>query len=194
MEIQLFEKGEFLCRQGGAIQSIFLLLEGKLQVDGLHPDGRVVIFSFEKPFSIIGEVEYFNNKTFVANVLAVEDSLVFAIPVDFAREVGLNDPNFLKLFIRNMTNKLYFDVPHMMQVSMTAEKRIIRYLMVEFENQGEEIRFEKRESIAALLGMSVRHLNRTLLKMEQDGYIKKKYKTVQILSMEKMKEALVKGT
>lgn len=194
LELQFFEKGEFLLLQGEKLNNIYFLLEGKLQVGSLHPDGRQVIISFDTPFSIIGELELLNNQKIITDVLTFEDSLVFATPASVVREFGLSDLTFLRFMIQCLAKKLYFDVPLMMQSTMSAEKRLAGYLLQLYSERNGYIRLENREVIASLLGLSIRHLNRNLRLFAQAGIITKSSKTVQIVEPDKLRNILESGT
>jgi CRP-like cAMP-binding protein len=194
MDLQCYEKGEFLFRQDEEIHAVFFLLEGKLQVDGLHPSGKQVVFSMDEPFSIVGDLELFNAQRVAANVQAMQDSLVFAMPVDVIRDYYMNDPHFLHFFIRYLTQRLYLDVPLIMQASLPAETRLARYLLLDCHNQGMVIRLENRESISALLNISARHINRIFLRWSQAGIITKKNKQVQILDLQRLQMLIKNGT
>ncbi|MDK2981242.1 MAG: hypothetical protein PWQ55_1589 [Chloroflexota bacterium] len=194
MELQSFEKGEYLCQQGRDFHTVYFLLDGRLQTDGLHPNGKQVVFSFDVPFSIIGELELFTPQQIVANVQALQDSLVFALPVEAVREEGIRDPDFLLFFIRYLTQKLYLDVPLIMQASLPAETRLARYLLFDSRREGDFIRMEKRDSIAALLNISVRHINRILLGWMRAGIIEKRNKRVQILDRQRLQKLAENGT
>jgi CRP-like cAMP-binding protein len=194
MDLQSFDKGEFLCRQDEEIHAVYFLLEGKLQIDGLHPSGKQVVFSFDEPFSIVGDLELFNAQKVSANVQAMQDCLVFALPVDVIRDQCLEDPHFLRFFIRYLTQKLYLDVPLIMQASLPAETRLARYLLFDCHDQGTVIRLENRESIAALLNISARHINRIFLRWSQAGIITKKNKHIHILDLQRLQILTKNGT
>ncbi len=192
MILESYQKGELLCRQGEEIRAVFFLLEGKVQIDGIHLNGKQVVFSFEEPFSIIGDLELFNTEQIVANVQAMRDSLVFALPVEVIHEYGMQNLKFLHFLIRYLTKKLYLDVPLIMQVSLPAETRLARYLLFDCHRQGQVIRLENRESIAALLNISARHINRIFQRWSQAGIVAKKNKQISILDMDRL-QAMVKN-
>jgi CRP/FNR family putative post-exponential-phase nitrogen-starvation transcriptional regulator len=175
------------------LKNIFLLLRGKLQVDSLQQDGKQVVFSFETPLSIIGDMEILNDMSVLSNVKAIEDSWVFAAPIEIIRRCGLNDPPFLRFLVRYLIKKLYFSSSLLAQSTETAEFRLARYLLYRSQFEGNTLRLETRESIAAILGVSVRHLNRTLKELAAQNAIHIHNKTLSILNPQILQELLERG-
>lgn len=189
-----FTRGEYLFFQEEELKNIFLLLEGKLQVDSLQRDGKQAVFSFETPLSIIGDMEILNDQKVISNVRAIQDSRVFVVPVDTIRKYGLNDPPFLRFLVRYLTKKLNFSSTLLEQSAGNAEERLAHYLLVRSRSEGDTLHLEKRESLAAILGISVRHLNRTLKALNSRNVIHIQNKTLKILSGEMLQKLIEKRT
>lgn len=193
-ELWTFEKGEYLAREGEKSGSFFLLVEGKLQIGYLHPNGHQAIFAFESPLSALGDIELFDesDEPNNINVKAVEPVTVFATRASKARQLGYDDPIFLRFLLRCLAKKIDFSSLLLSQVSLSVENRLARYLHDRLKAQGSTFHLEKRESLAGLLGTSVRHLNRTLAKMAEQQLISVKTKRVEILDGAKLQELLEK--
>ncbi len=183
-ELWEYEKGAYLCREGEKSETFFLLVEGKLQIGYLHPNGHQVIFAFESPLSVIGEFELFkeSDRANNVNVKAVEPVLVLATPAENALRLGSNDPAFLRFLLRYLARKIDFSSTMLSQVSLSAEARVARYLIGRMGSEGSMFELERREALAGLLGISMRHLNRTLSKMALQNLIFVKNKRVQIIN------------
>lgn len=153
-----------------------------MQVDDFQSGGIQAIFSFERPFSIIGDVELFGNKSVSRNVLVIEDSLLFSIPSQVVKDYGYDDPGFLRFINEHLRDRIYFVSSLLSQASQSVEFRLARYLIYRMEKEGDILQLEKRESLSALLGISVRHLNRTLKQMETMNIIKVQNKTLTIIN------------
>ncbi|MFT5193013.1 MAG: CRP/FNR family putative post-exponential-phase nitrogen-starvation transcriptional regulator [Cellvibrionaceae bacterium] len=178
-----YEKGEYLAREGEKSESFFLLVSGKLQVGYLHQNGHQAVFAFETPLSIIGDIELFEDRGSASNinVQAVEDSLLLVTTAKIVREHGSEDARFLRFLLRYLARKIDFSSTLLSQVSLSAENRLARYLLGRMRKDGRTFQLEKREALAALLGTSVRHLNRTFKSLCEDQMIALKSKTVEIL-------------
>ena len=185
-----------MAREGELSESFFLLVAGKLQVGYLHPNGYQAVFAFETPLSIIGDIELFEDRSAASNVnvQAVEDSLLLVTAADIVRAHGSEDARFLRFLLRYLARKIDFSSTLLSQVSLSAENRLARYLLARMKKDGLVFQLEKREALAALLGISVRHLNRTLNSICKNQIITLKNKTVQILNPNELNFLLDKET
>ncbi len=139
-------------------------------------------------------MEILNDQKVISNVRAIQDSRVFVVPVDTIRKYGLNDPPFLRFLVRYLTKKLNFSSTLLEQSAGNAEERLAHYLLVRSRSEGDTLHLEKRESLAAILGISVRHLNRTLKALNSRNVIHIQNKTLKILSGEMLQKLIEKRT
>ena len=191
-----YNKGEYLAREGEKSNSFFLLVTGKLQVGYLHPNGHQAVFAFETPLSVIGDIELFEDRESASNVnvQAVEKSLLLVTAADIVRKHGAEDARFLRFLLRYLARKIDFSSTLLSHVSLSAENRLARYLLARMKTDGPIFQLEKREALAALLGISVRHLNRTLKSLCTKQIISLKYKTAHILKPNELNQFLEKET
>jgi CRP/FNR family transcriptional regulator, putaive post-exponential-phase nitrogen-starvation regulator len=194
LDLCLYHKGEYLLFQEEELRKLFMLVEGKLQVDYIETSGKQVVYSFETPFSMIGDMELMDDQSVVANVQALQDSLVFTAPVSLIREKCLDQIPFLKFLLRYLNKKLYFSCTLLTQYALSAENRLARYLLYRSRLDGRVITLENRESLASILGISVRHINRTLKSLSRQGAIRLRNKELTILDLDKLTELIQKGT
>jgi len=181
LELQLFQSGEYLCRQDDSLTHFYMLLDGKVQVDHFNFGGSYAVFSFETPFALIGDLELIDGTQLASNVQALDDSLVFAAPARTIRDLGYTDARFLRFVIRYLAKKLRSSSILLSQISLTVEYRLARYLLHRMEKEGRVLQLEKREALAAMLGVSVRHLNRTLKQLVTLNTIKVQNKKLTIV-------------
>lgn len=176
------------------MKKFFFLVEGKLQVDCVETDGKQVVYSFETPFSIIGDMELMDDQSVTANVQALQDSLVFSVPVCVIREKCLDHNPFLKFLLRYLNKKLYFSVTLLTQHALSAENRLARYLLYRSRLDGKIIKLENRESLASIMGISVRHINRTLNSLIERGAIHLRNKELTILDYDLLTDLIENGS
>lgn len=198
LQLQFYTGGEYLYHQGDQAEAFYLLLAGKLQVDYFQADGHQAVFSFVTPLSTLGDLELFEDWSVVKNVQALEDSLVLAAPAKIIRAYGYDDPRFLRFILHHVIKKIDFSSTLLAQVTLSLECRLARYLLYRLEKDGPLLRLEKREALAAMLGASIRHLNRTLKRFSALGTIEVHNKTLKIIDSQRLsaiaEERLKKGT
>jgi len=198
LQLQAYVKGEYLYRQDETAETFYLLLEGKLQVDYFHADGHQAVFSFVTPFSTLGDLELFEAWSAVKNVQALEDSLVLAAPAHLIRQHGTEDARFLRFILHHVIQKIDFSSTLQAQTTLSLACRLARYLLYRLQKDGVVLHLEKREALAAMLGTSVRHLNRTLRQLSELGVIDVHNKTLTINDPQQLsiiaEEMFQKGT
>ena len=181
LQLIYLDKNEYLYHQNNRLENIFFLLQGKLQVDSSLEDGSKTIFSFETPFSILGDLELFEDINIISNVFAIDNCYLFSLSTNFLKLHAYNDPKFLRFIIRHIRKKLNFTVSIQDKYSQTLEVRLSNYLIEKMKYEGQDFILENRQSIASMLGVSVRHLNRVLKNLERSGIIEVQRKNVKVL-------------
>ncbi|MBD1565134.1 Crp/Fnr family transcriptional regulator [Vibrio sp. SA48] len=186
-------KGEYLYHQNDELSYIYFLVNGKLHVNYVQDSGIESVYSFETPFSVIGEVELFSNDKIRRNVQACEDSTVLALSAKYVLEHAYDNVQFLHFIISRLRKRIVFVSSLLSQSSESVEFLISRYLLQRAEKEGYELKLEKRESLSAMLGISTRHLNRILKNLHEKNIIFLKNKTLIIRNESYLLDLIKKG-
>lgn len=178
------DAGEYLTTQNTHLTHLYFLVDGKLQVERHNPDGTHAVYSFETPFSVIGEMELFSTKQSkaVSAVQALLDSLLLSLPVEAVKEHAMSDPAFLLFMCQNLSHKLLNTSLLHSGGAISVESKLRKFLLFKTQSEGAMIQLENRESLAAMLGVSVRQLNRSLIKLVHQGIIQHKNKTLKVIN------------
>lgn len=176
--------GEYLTTQSTHLTHLFFLVDGKLQVERQNPNGTHGVYSFETAFSVIGELELFSTKQSKAlsAIQALSDSLLLSLPVEAVRENAMSDPAFLLFMCQNLSHKLLNTSLLHSVGAISVESKLRQFLFFKTQSEGVMIQLENRESLAAMLGVSVRQLNRALIKLAQQEIIQYKNKSLRIIN------------
>ncbi|WP_272573728.1 Crp/Fnr family transcriptional regulator [Providencia sp. PROV259] len=179
---------EYLIFQDSKISHLYFLVKGKLQVERYETNGNKVVFSFENAFSILGDLELFQDDDehdrIYNTIQAVTDADLLAIPLSIIRKKEINSSLFLQFICQHLSKKLYNASQLHSSASYSVEYKLRRYLSFVEKQYGVNFKLENRESLAAMLGVSVRQLNRTLSKLITDKLIELKGKQIKILNTE----------
>lgn len=57
MELRRYSDGNAVCSVGDRLESMFILVQGKLKIHTLLPNGKSMLVRFARPMSVIGDVE-----------------------------------------------------------------------------------------------------------------------------------------
>lgn len=196
LRLKEFESEEMIFEMGNEIDGIYLQMSGKYRVTTNTPTGKSLLLRQSKPFSIIGDIEYFQQLPIQSDVIAEETSHFLFISTYLMRQTLGSNASFLKILLSEVTYKL--------QSCTTASKiNILSPVDVRFAslcctlyetNSKSHFSTNELTHIASLIGTTTRHLNRILQKLEQDRIIKKAQGTVTITdwtALEKIADGLI---
>lgn len=169
-----YASGERLFSQDDEAHTLYFLVEGKLKISMLSPEGKRLILAFKTPFDIVGDVEYVRECPFINTVEAVTDIVVIAIPYDALRKHMADNAAWLQFLLHTITQKFETKTRAMnFNLLYTVDVRVASYLLSMTPGQ-QMIESTSLIDMADLIGTSYRHLNRVLHQFEQAGWIVKK--------------------
>lgn len=181
MRLETYRAGERLFSQGEAADTVYFLVEGKLKVSMLSPEGKRLILAFKTPFDIVGDIEYVRQCPFINTVEAVMDTVVIRIPNGLLRSEMADHTAWLQFLLETITRKFEMK-SHAMNFNLlySVDVRVASYLL-SMTPAKPVIDSTSLVDMADLIGTSYRHLNRVLQQFEQNGWIQKKRGTITLL-------------
>lgn len=194
MELILFKKGEFICRESEDINYLYFFVQGKAKVYKTLSNGKSLLLCFYQGFKVLGDVELFNYKAASANVEVIEDTYCIGILMEKVREYLLNDAGFLRFICSSLGDKLdRCSKNSSINLLYPLENRLAGYILVAGEailNDGKrQIEFaENLTEISELLGTSYRHLLRTLDILCAKGAIKRNRNHFEVADIKVLKD------
>lgn len=199
MNLFSLDKGENIIENSNEMMNMYFLVEGKLKIFTYFSDDKSLLLRFNKPLSILGDVELLTNYKVGANVEALNKVIIIGIKYEDIYKYAIDDPIFLRFVIKNLSQKLY-TLSNFTSLNLLhpLENRLASYLIsISFDENNtptlHEIKTSNLTEIAMLLGTSYRHLLRTFKKFSQEGIVKKENKKITICDYDKLK-ALSKDT
>ena len=183
-------RGELLFSDGEKAVGFFVVLEGKVKVYKLSPEGKERILHIIHPGGTFAEAAIFADGLYPDYAEPLQSSKLLFLPkegflnllMDNGR-ISINMIAGLSKFLRQFANQIedltFKDVP----------SRLARYLMVLSEgvNASVELPISKSQ-LASNLGTVSETLSRTLRKLSEDDLISVSGKTVAILDFERLEE------
>ena len=183
-------RGELLFSDGEKAVGFFVVLDGKVKVYKLSPEGKERILHIIQPGGTFAEAAIFADGLYPAYAEPLQSSKLLFLPkegflnllMDNGR-ISINMIAGLSKFLRQFANQIedltFKDVP----------SRLARYLMALSEgvNASVELPISKSQ-LASNLGTVSETLSRTLRKLSEDDLISVSGKTVEILDFERLEE------
>lgn len=184
-------RGELLFSEGEEAEGFFIVLDGKVKVYKLSPEGKERILHIIHPGGTFAEAAIFGEGLYPAYAEPLQASKLLFLPKDNFLNLLKNNGQMavnmiagLSMFLRQFANQIedltFKDVP----------SRLARYLM----NLSQDGRKEtvllpiSKSQLASNLGTVSETLSRTLRKLSDDDLIRVSGKTFEILDIERLEE------
>lgn len=189
--IREHSRGELLFSEGEEAEGFFIVLDGKVKVYKLSPEGKERILHIIQPGGTFAEAAIFGNGMYPAYAEPLQVSKLLFLPKDSFLNLLMNNGQMavnmiagLSMFLRQFANQIedltFKDVP----------SRLARYLM-DLSHDGAKktvILPVSKSQLASNLGTVSETLSRTLRKLSDDDLIKVSGKTFEILDFERLEE------
>lgn len=194
MNLMSFERGECICNTGDDLEYFYFNVKGKLKIYTLMENGKSLLLRFNKPLSILGDLEFISGYKIKCNVDSLNESHLIGIKIDDIRKHAFDDPVFLSFVIKNMGYKLY-TISNSTSINLlySLEKRFASYMIsISSEESSSkdinEIMTTSMTEMATLLGTSYRHLNRVIRGLQDKGIVSKKNGSISVLDYAALKK------
>ncbi|WP_125153589.1 cyclic nucleotide-binding domain-containing protein [Clostridium rectalis] len=191
MELHLFDKNEYICKDRELLNYFYFLVSGKTKVYNLLKNGKSILLRFYRPLNVIGDIEFVSNSHTSSNIQAVEKTLCIAIPINTLTKYALKDTVFLTYIIKSLGDKLEKNSrASSINLLYPLENRLASYILATSSKDSnsniEGISTYKLTEMADLLGSSYRHLLRTINKLCKEQIIEKCDHCINILDIDKL--------
>lgn len=159
LQVKFYTKGQAICHQEEALNHLFYVLSGKLKIVRRLANGKEHILEMPRLPSIIGDIELMTSQGAVSSVIALENTLVIALPLWKKAEL-LRDPDFLYQIGQKLAQSLYHqNITSSTNITYTVKERLATHILTVAESDT----FQLHLSILAdQFGTSYRHLMRVI--------------------------------
>lgn len=188
--IKAHPRGELLFSEGEEAVGFFVVLDGKVKVYKLSPEGKERILHIIQPGGTFAEAAIFGDGLYPAYAEPLQESTLCFLPKDgflgLLRDNGSISINMiagLSKFLRQFANQIedltFKDVP----------SRLASYLMDLSKGTKKMVELPiSKSQLASNLGTVSETLSRTLRKLSDDDLITVSGKTFEILDFERLEE------
>lgn len=169
--IRNYKKGEFLCEQGYPMDSLILITDGRIKVCSLASNGKTLLFCYNDPGTVLGEVELMTHALASSSVCAVTDVKGIVISFEQYGDYLLSNLTFMNRICLILSEIVAQNsINGASNILYPFESRLCAYIAMTNENGYFN---EKLTELAEFLGTSYRHLLRTLDNLCKKNVIEK---------------------
>lgn len=174
--LYLFHQGEYIIKAREMPEHLYFLAQGEVRYAYQSEGGKYILFGGADTFTVFGEVSALWKTRPSNSVVAHSDSLCFGIPLEQYRELLLNDNTFLRYISRTMALRLSRQNDNNISyLSAPLERKLASFIL---QNSKNNAFHSSLTECSNTLGISYRHLIRTLNRFIENGILykeKRKY-------------------
>ena len=196
IEVLRIRKGQLICSKGDVINHMFLIVEGKVKIYTITPEGKRLILRFQKSLGIIGDIEYIQGTNVLHTIEAGSECLLFKIPFETIRDTVGNDAVFLSFLLDVITSRFRAKTDAAtLNLLYPVEVRIASFLLsTAGDLEGKHSVYHKEATdtslrdMADMVGTSYRHLNRVIKKLCNEEIVSRSGGNLFIKDVNRLKE------
>ncbi|MBI4497873.1 MAG: Crp/Fnr family transcriptional regulator [Chloroflexi bacterium] len=169
---QRFERGELILLEGAPCPGMYFVIQGRVKVFKLSPEGREQILRIMGPGETFNDVPAFDGGSNPASVAAMEPTTVGLIPSAEVERLVREYPQVAWHMLRLFAGRLRAFVDLVAELSLLGvEARVAKLLLVSSQNT-DRSRFRiTQQDMAAMVGTTREVVARALRSLEDRGAI-----------------------
>lgn len=165
--------------QGEEAHAFFVLIEGRLRVTRLTPDGQQVVVRFVTPGDLFGIAPAVGRTTYPGTASAIVESLAAAWPTAAWQRLLALDPAFAANALRTVGGRLQDAQARVVELATEPVEQRIAHALLRLADRsgragadGVEIDFPlSRQDVAEMTGSTLHTVSRILSAWERDGVV-----------------------
>ena len=174
-----FEKSDVIFEVNSNAHYYFQIISGEVKMNNYNEEGKEFIQGFFKPGESFGEPPLFVERTYPANAIATEDSILLAIKKDQFSKLLLEHPKVAILIIEKLAQRLHYKAVMAAEIaSEDPEHRVlqlidysIKHFDLSKDKNGYLVDFT-RQQIGDLTGLRVETVIRAIKSLEKKRMLK----------------------
>lgn len=191
LQLQTFQKDEYVVRSGHRPQGISVLISGKVQVMPLSEDGTEIILNYLYPLDVIGDMELLLSTGYIHSVRASMKTAALFLPLSVVTELMENSPPFLRFMLQALNAKVMIVSKYSSNSRLYGTKcSFCRFLYEQKLRLNSDLIPILMKQAAIYIGVSERHLRRIVREMEEEGLIEKLPRQIRILDPEALRRQI----
>jgi len=195
-----YARGDYLYCSGDNFRALYAIHSGSFKTQVLHEDGREQVTGFQMIGEIIG-LDAICTDHHTCEAVAMEASEVCELPFAKLEALSREIPSLQRHLHKIMSREIVRDQGIMLLLgSMRAEERLAAFLLnlsQRFAARGlSPTQFQlrmSRQEIGSYLGLKLETVSRTFSHLQEEGLIRVKARSVEILALSRLHDMMGKS-
>ena len=187
-KVQKYTKGESLCRQGDAGDSLMIVLTGSLKVTNVTSEAKEVVLGFLKSGSLIGEIAALDGRSRTANVVALEATEAVIIFRRDLMPILRQNPDAMFALLEGLCGRLRSTIELVESYSLETDTRVAGSLVRFMDEHGQKIKDGiaidlklTQRDLGSYLGLTRETVSRTLSEFRDQGLVEMRGTVIVVL-------------
>lgn len=187
-KIKVIKKKQILYYEGDTQTGLFLISEGSIKTMKIADDGRQLITGIYQANEYIGLNTLLTDENFTETAEAVENTSIYMFPKVQIINLLKKYPGIAAEFIRILSNQINEKEEQMLELAYhSVRKRMARVLLrLSKKSQDAHKILISREELAAIAGIAVETVSRTLSDFRGEGILEKNGDLIKLLNNDKL--------
>ncbi|HLD67629.1 MAG TPA: Crp/Fnr family transcriptional regulator [Pseudomonas sp.] len=193
--VRRLDAGQRLFRRGDPPCGLYAVLEGSIRAGAVSYSGKEALLSLIEPPYWFGEVCLFDGQPRTHDAVAEGPTLLLQVPQAPLLSLLERQPGYWRDFALLMSQKLRLAFIALEEISLLpAAPRLARRLLMIAKNYGElsgppRIIQLPQERLASMLALSRQTTNQILKDLQNQGIVRLAYGEIEILDLERLRQA-----
>jgi len=194
MYVRHYISGNVIAFSDDPVESLYCLTQVECRGEMLDFSGRsFTVEAIYAPDTVASAFLFATENRFPVNVVAVTSCEIVLIPRDFIFMLIAQNPEFIRMIIRDITDRTVFLAKKIQMLSFrTIRQKLVRYLLSLRKNQSLNVHVPvTREAMADLFNVERPSVSRVLSELNREGLIVVKGRTIELKNLQKLNEILI---
>lgn len=187
MQVVTFEVGRFMLHQDEYHDYTYLLVEGRVKVYLISPNGKSVVLDVYGPGMFLGEQEAIIKKPYSASIINITPVTLLKMSNQDFVNWSQHDHRFANRMISYLSEQIYHLTKRTERYSLYSA---MQQIGLELTRSAKEKRPISREQLTYEVDTSYRNINRVLKRLSELGIIDASKTVIKILNVEELQRII----
>ena len=187
-KIKRIKKKQILYYEGDTPAGLYLVAEGSIKTIKTAEDGRQLITGLYQANDYINLNTILLDEDFTETAEAVENTSVYLLPKDQIIDLLNKYPDISSEFIKILSYHIHEKEEQMLELAYQSVRKRLASILLRLSKKSHDVHeiVISREELAAIAGMAVETVSRTLTDFKCEGILEKNGDVIKLLNTEKL--------
>ena len=187
-KIKRIKKKQILYYEGDTPAGLYLIAEGSIKTIKTAEDGRQLITGLYQANDYINLNTLLLDEDFTETAEAIENTSVYLLPKDQIINLLNKHPDISSQFIRILSNHIHEKEEQMLELAYLSVRKRLASILLRLSKKSQDVHevVISREELAAIAGMALETVSRTLSDFKCEGILEKSGDLIKLLNIEKL--------